>query len=267
MILTESVTTKWCGANKKRYIELGYEFTKMGELFEVKVVHLPEKSNQEVEMKCESCGTVKKQRYSLYTQNYGVKNYGKFYCNSCTQRIIKSYSVSDISSYISQYEYKLIDDMGYKTMHDKIKIQCNKGHVYVTEFNVFKQGYRCPECYRKKLIGENNHNYNPNLTDEERLLNESRHSDPKYRKWFRRVFKRDNYTCKCCGKSSRDRVTLNAHHLDGFGWCEEKRYDLENGITLCERCHKDFHSMHGYGNNTREQYIEYINNIEYEGVS
>lgn len=269
MLLTKTVTTKWCGANKKRYIEMGYDFTKMGDLFEVRVEHLSVKSKSIVEMKCDSCGTIKTQRYSLYTQNYGIKNYGKFYCNSCIQRVIRSYSIYDISNYISKYKYKLLDDMGYKTMHDKIKIQCDKGHIYITEFNVFKQGCRCPECDRDRWIGENNPRYNPNLSDEERSLNESRHSDIKYRIWYRSIFKRDQYTCQCCNSAPKkgNPLVLNAHHLDGFGWCEDKRYDLENGVTLCESCHKNFHSIYGYGNNTKEQYIEYINNIKHNEVS
>ena len=71
------------------------------------------------------------------------------------------------------------------------------------------------------------------------------------------VFKRDNYTCRCCGKDTHNNVS---HHLDGYNWCIEKRLDVDNGVTLCESCHKEFHSIYGYGNNTKEQFEEWIEN-------
>ena len=48
------------------------------------------------------------------------------------------------------------------------------------------------------------------------------------------------------------------HHLDGYNWCIEKRTDETNGITLCENCHKNFHSIYGFGGNTKEQFEEWI---------
>ena len=50
---------------------------------------------------------------------------------------------------------------------------------------------------------------------------------------------------------------LNAHHLDGWNWCKDKRFKTSNGITLCEDCHVEFHKEYGYGNNTKEQFQEF----------
>ena len=155
------------------------------------------------------------------------------------------------------FNYELIDDMGYHKVHDKIKIKCDKGHIYTTEFNVVLQGCKCPHCYKLGKFGEGNPRYNPNLTDEQRQANISRHSDLNYRRWIKDVFKRDNYICKCCGKRG---ANLNAHHLDGYDNFIDKRLDIDNGITLCEKCHKNFHSIYGYGNNTKEQFEEFLNN-------
>ena len=59
------------------------------------------------------------------------------------------------------------------------------------------------------------------------------------------------------------------HHLDGYNWCIEKRTDETNGITLCSNCHKNFYSIYGKGNNTKEQFEEWIgkaiNLVKYEG--
>ena len=65
------------------------------------------------------------------------------------------------------------------------------------------------------------------------------------------VFEKYDYTCKCCGKRGGNLV---AHHLEGYNWCIEKRFDVDNGVVLCDKCHKLFHKEYGYGNNTKEQF-------------
>jgi len=37
----------------------------------------------------------------------------------------------------------------------------------------------------------------------------------------------------------------------------EKRYDLANGVCICEICHNDFHNKYGFGYNTLFQYEEF----------
>ena len=53
--------------------------------------------------------------------------------------------------------------------------------------------------------------------------------------WRNNVFKRDNYTCRKCGKVGG---VLNAHHIKSWAKHPELRYILSNGITLCLPCHK-----------------------------
>ena len=103
--------------------------------------------------------------------------------------------------------------------------------------------------------GVNHYNYNKNLTDEERLKNRYQLSVGNSRIWSQNVFQRDNYTCQICGDNKGR--NLNAHHLNGWNAFPEQRFDLDNGVTLCTGCHKEFHSEYGYGDNTREQFDEY----------
>lgn len=58
------------------------------------------------------------------------------------------------------------------------------------------------------------------------------------------IFKRDNYTCKFCGRHRKvgDRVVLNAHHIKSFAVHKELRFDKDNVITLCRECHWKTHS-------------------------
>ena len=107
------------------------------------------------------------------------------------------------------------------------------------------------EEYIKNHSGENSHWYNPYLTDEERKQGRNIEG---YKKWTDEIKKQANWTCEVCGKHGGN---MNAHHLDGYNWCKEKRVDINNGICLCEQCHREFHKIYGQGNNTKEQYIEF----------
>ena len=61
-----------------------------------------------------------------------------------------------------------------------------------------------------------------------------------YKEWRLAVFKRDNYKCCCCNKTGKK---LNAHHIKRWSEYPSLRYDIDNGITLCESCHKAIHKM------------------------
>lgn len=81
-----------------------------------------------------------------------------------------------------------------------------------------------------------------------------------YKEWRTKVFERDNYTCQCCGKHGGN---LNAHHLYNFAQYPELKYDVDNGVTICPKCHlvnypDSFHSLYGEKNNTPEQFYEYV---------
>lgn len=106
--------------------------------------------------------------------------------------------------------------------------------------------------YGKPRYGTENPNYKPEKTDEER---EKGRIIPGYKEWVQAVYERDGYTCQCCG--DRKGGNLNAHHLDGYAWNKEKRTDVSNGVTLCDSCHKAFHTTYGFNNNTKEQFAEF----------
>jgi HNH endonuclease/NUMOD3 motif len=57
-----------------------------------------------------------------------------------------------------------------------------------------------------------------------------------YRLWREAVFKRDGYACIIGGKTHGHK--LHADHIKPFALFPELRFDINNGRTLCEECHK-----------------------------
>lgn len=64
-----------------------------------------------------------------------------------------------------------------------------------------------------------------------------RHST-QYTTWRVAVFERDHYTCLDCGRVGGK---LEAHHIKTFRKYPRLRFAVENGITLCTKCHKQKH--------------------------
>jgi 5-methylcytosine-specific restriction endonuclease McrA len=57
--------------------------------------------------------------------------------------------------------------------------------------------------------------------------------------WRTAVFERDRYTCQKCGDKKGG--NLNAHHILPFTAYPEQRFNVANGITLCDKCHRGIH--------------------------
>ncbi len=54
--------------------------------------------------------------------------------------------------------------------------------------------------------------------------------------WRKAVLRRDRKRCRLCQAASR----LEAHHIYPYALYVEKRWEVSNGITLCQSCHRRF---------------------------
>ena len=110
-------------------------------------------------------------------------------------------------------------------------------------------------CLAAEMVGTNSPSYKSDIPDQERCKFRYELCGGNSIKWSKQIMERDNYTCQTCGDNKGG--NLNAHHLNAWNAFPEERFDLDNGVTLCVDCHKEFHKMYGRGDNTREQFDEY----------
>lgn len=149
-------------------------------------------------------------------------------------------------------EYSVLEE--YKTKRHKISFKHKSCNTVFKQYpETFLIGRQCPKCGLERRSKENHYRYNPLLTQEEREKRDMFNGEIK--KWREKVYKRDNYTCQSCNKKG---YKINSHHIYSWDKYKEKRFDVDNGITLCEDCHKDFHKEFGYGNNDIEQFKKYM---------
>lgn len=102
--------------------------------------------------------------------------------------------------------------------------------------------------------GINHPSYKHGLTTLHRI---QRRIHPLRKFWLKKVFEKSNYVCMVC----KSKHKLVAHHLDGYHWSANNRWDDSNGICLCSKCHEDFHKKYGYKNNTKLQFEEYLTSL------
>jgi hypothetical protein len=117
----------------------------------------------------------------------------------------------------------------------------------------------------KHMIGENNWNWKGGITPKYVLERNKLKLSIEYKLWRKSVFTRDKYVCqKCKIKSGMGKaIILHPHHIKNWSSCEELRTLLENGITFCQQCHREFHQIYGIKNNNLEQVKEFTNNYEF----
>lgn len=283
MLLTTTATVSWNAKNKNRYVGLGYNFTKMKDSFECKIEDLSKGSNALVEVKCDYCGKIYKMPYKTYLNRCAdIINLDS--CTKCKsikikESIQKRYG-ADCIRHIEGMEEKIIDGTRNKYGVDNA-FQSEDIKLKIAKTNILRYGVPNPSqsnsviskrqetCkqrygetshmktnkYKKMFSGENSPRWKADKSNEER---ERDRSTEEYREWRHSVFKRDGYKCARCGGRGDKKLGIQAHHIRNWKDNEELRYDVDNGITLCARCHYDFHSKYGKKDNNDSQLKEFI---------
>lgn len=103
----------------------------------------------------------------------------------------------------------------------------------------------------KGLSGKKSYLWKGGITTENNKIRTSR----EMKLWKKSVFERDNFTCQ---KYNIRGGRIVAHHINNFADFPELRVAIDNGITLSQKAHKEFHKKYGIKNNTREQLMEFL---------
>ena len=85
---------------------------------------------------------------------------------------------------------------------------------------------------KKRMQGSNSPCWRGGITPKNAKI---RASD-EYKKWRKSVYERDDYVCQMCFKKGNG--DLVGHHILKFSDYKDYRFEVWNGITLCEHCHE-----------------------------
>jgi len=131
--------------------------------------------------------------------------------------------------------------------------KCECGNEITTRSTSLNHGLtKSCGCIRSEnLSGENSRFWKGGINNISRIYR-LRHNGV-YNVWSLKIRKRDKI-CQKCNSTEK----LHAHHIFNYDFYPEKSLDLDNGITLCETCHKKFHKLYGKIENNIEQLNEFL---------
>lgn len=111
------------------------------------------------------------------------------------------------------------------------KCDCGKEIIVKGSYLTTGDTRSCGCLKIEKMSGENNLKWRGGITPENVRIRTS----IEYRLWREAVFARDNWTCQKCGQRGGN---LFAHHIKSFSKFPETRFAIDNGDTLCIKCHE-----------------------------
>ena len=233
MIVEKTVLVKVTASNICALREQQNADIKMGDVIEVSVDKLSKGSHAMVTAICDDCGNKVRMEYRIYLR---ILNKGKGYrCDACNRKEQQR---------LFQQKYGVANPFQLEEVKAKSR-----------ETNLRKYGHEYtmqrPEYKKKFLLGEANNSY-----IDGRSKNSDYRNSSALKTWRREVYERDGYKCQVCG-ATREETDIEAHHLENFADNQDKRLDVNNGVTLCVKHHKLFHQIYGYHNTTPEQYQEF----------
>ena len=124
----------------------------------------------------------------------------------------------------------------YLTHRQKISNSLKGKHNSIkTEFKIGQRISPNTEFTSEKTKGKNNVNWKGGISSVYITLRQS----ARYVKWRTSVFRRDSYKCVKCEQGGR----LHADHIKEWSKYPKLRFNINNGQTLCIKCHGGKHGI------------------------
>ncbi len=164
-------------------------------------------------------------------------------CHNCEkEKYIKPYLTKWVNKFCSIKCYRVFTNANSK----RKCIICEKNFVCYPSDIKWRNRKTCSmECRSKLAVqrGEERRKNQP-IAKKNRALRYSK----KFEDWRKAVFERDNYTCQKCKARSKkgNPVYLEPHHIKQYAFYPELRFDVNNGQTLCKKCHKKIRHYHTF---------------------
>lgn len=289
MIKSEKTLVKFNARNKKRLVELGYKFTKIGDEVLINVSHLTSGSTAIIEIECDICKSIYSKEYRTYLHQ---KKNTVSELDSCNNSNCMKKKIEDSSLIKYGVKHHITSDV----VQEKVLATVNERYGVINVFELDETKKKIEDTNMEKYgvkhyTQTKEHQERVKKTSLEKYGHTSHMKHPKYRKmftkensprwkggvkhhrverstyeygvWRRSVFCRDLFRCQCCKAKNGEvngYVELQAHHIINWKNNIKDRYNIDNGITLCYQCHINFHSIYGKLNNNGEQIREFILN-------
>lgn len=226
--------------------------------------------------------TIKCQCGNIYTRKFAYFKGGEINCKQCankkTSQAKMKYNINTLKNIVSQRGYEIIGGE-YKTCMTPMDCKCPKGHIFkVKLINVLYSNYGCQICQHEYQRGENHPMYKGG---ESEVLDNLRKI---IKDW--KIAIATKYNGRCALTDAKGDCVI--HHIKSFNtliketfnelnlpicrklkdytnkqWLDindlfMKKHTMESGVLLQRKVHNKFHSLYGKGNNTYEQFYEFV---------
>lgn len=231
-------------------------------------------TNSKLTIRCK-CG-------NIFEKDLNHFQRGQFRCPQCGNKSLRKakmkYDYKTVKEILEKRGYSLLEKE-YINCEYPMHCKCSQGHDVYIKFSFFLNNQSgCKICANNNLRGENHYNYKGG---ESEVLDYFRKH---IKEWKKSVMQKYGYKCHIT-KSKSDFVI---HHIKSFNViikeaCEElnlplyskikdyskesfsklenlvlQKHSVDNGIVIQRKIHNRFHSIYGKGNNTKEQFNDFL---------
>ena len=258
-IVDEWIEVSVNSTTKKYYESLGYS-SKNGK-FKIHPWQLKPKSNIKIKIKCSKCGMI---RLISFVGFYKAKS---CLCNKCSSIVQGKNQRKDLVNLKFGRLTVIKDTNNRKNGRIVWLCKCDCGNYCEVQSSKLIKGYtKSCGCLKieKSIINITDFNRKRNVfvkadhTEEETIKHlktiKFHQNDCKWNNLSKQI-RKNTRICYVC-KSGEN---LHVHHINGYWEFPEQRYNENNLVVLCNKCHNKFHGKYKA---TKENWIKWLKEIK-----